>query len=359
MNAVDQRLLIIKPSSLGDVIHTLPLVHSLKRCYPGCSIGWVIQHGLAPLILQDEAVDAVYPISIPSTSEPGSRLSAYVRALSATVLTLKMLRKEFCTQPYDMVLDLHASFRSGLISIMNPGRVRMGFADARELNPLFQTRKVTNPHKRVHAIDKNLLFGEQFDCQVNAVDFYIRTGEKDGRDVDRFLEEQGGIQPDELLYANPAARWHSKFWLAERWAELADRVAAEGRKLVFAGSEQDRPYLKEITRRMQTPSLVAAGRLSLSASVELLRRSALYVGLDSGPMHIAAMVGTPAVALFGPTHPERVGPYGVAHRIIQAPGLDCLCCRKRNCDHMRCMEGISVSQVHSAMAELLSLVANK
>ena len=91
---------------------------------------------------------------------------------------------------------------------------------------------------------------------------------------------------------------------------------------------------------------VAAGALSLTESAALMRRAAVYAGLDTGPMHMAAMIGTPVVALFGPTHPERVGPYNVAHAIVRAEGLDCLCCRRRSCDHLSCMRGIATETLY-------------
>ena len=138
----DKRILIVKPSSLGDVVHTLPLVHAIKRCFPSCYIGWIIQEPFRAILESDPAVDEIIPISIPSTSEPGAGAWSVVRAATATVTTLRSLRTRFRDRPYDVVLDLHASFRSGLLGAANPNGVRIGFADAKELNTLFQHRKI-------------------------------------------------------------------------------------------------------------------------------------------------------------------------------------------------------------------------
>ena len=140
-----QRFLIIKPSSLGDVVHTLPLVHALKRCFPGCRLGWVVQEVLAGLLARDPAIDAVYPIRISSTSDPQAGWVSYLQAFQDTVASLGRLRSAFTAVPYDVVLDLHASFRSGLLGRTNPGGHRIGFKDARELNTLFQDRLVAVP----------------------------------------------------------------------------------------------------------------------------------------------------------------------------------------------------------------------
>ena len=353
MELHEKRILIIKQSSLGDVIHTFPLVHALKRRYPSVFVGWVVERGFASLVDQDNAVNAVYPIHIPSTSDPQAGRWAYWQAFSATLATLHRLQRQFRLQPYDMVLDLHASFRSGLLGLTNPGGLRVGFADAREGNTWFQHRLVDNIDGHEHAIAKNLLFCRVFDCEAEAEDFYLCTSPEDQARVGRFLDEAGISPGDRVVYVNPTARWQSKFWLTARWSQLCDQLLEAGVQPVFGGSGSDSLYISEITGAMAGKAVVAAGRLSLTESVALMKRAVAYVGLDTGPMHIAAMTGTPVVALFGPTHPERVGPYGVKSAVIQAENLDCLCCRKRVCDHQRCMQGIAVATVYDRIMALM------
>lgn len=345
MDLSGKRILIVKQSSLGDVIHTLPLVHALKRCSPSVHIGWVVERAYAALLGNDAAVDAVYPIHIPSTSDPSSGNFSYFRAFFATVTNWRRLRRQFRAHPYDLVLDLHASFRSGLLALANPQGTRIGFAEARELNTWFQHRLVDNPDHHHHAIDKNLLFARLFACEATAEDFYLPASSSDRMQVDLFLAEYGISGSDQLVYVNPTARWQSKFWLAPRWAELCDQLQDAGIWPVFGGSGGDLPYINEIAQAMRGRAIIGAGRLSLTESVALMERAAVYVGLDTGPMHMAALTGTPVVALFGPTHPERVGPYRVKHAVLQAPNIDCLCCRKRVCAHHRCMLGIETAAV--------------
>ena len=356
MDIDTSRILIVKPSSLGDIVHTLPLVHALKRCFPGCQLGWVVQEVFAGLLARDPAIDAVYPIHISSTSDPQAGRLAYLQAFQETVASLRRLRSAFTADPYDVVLDLHASFRSGLLGRTNPGGHRIGFKDARELNPLFQDRLVAVPGQVEHALEKNLLFAEQLNCGVADEDFHLCCSCEDEETVRAFLQQQGVAENTVCIYANPAARWQTKFWPQEKWAQLADRFADQGTVMIFGGSRQDTPYIESIIRLMKTGPIVAAGHFSLPESVALIQRSSLYVGLDSGPMHMAALSSVPVVALFGPTHPVRVGPYRVPHRIVRAEDLDCLECRKRSCGHLSCMKGISVEMVHDAA---LSLSAGK
>ena len=272
--------------------------------------------------------------------------------------TLHQLHRSFKAYPYGVVLDLQASFRSGLLAVMNPGGRRAGFAGAREFNTLFQHERIRVPEEISHALDKNLLFAAHLGCEVRPEDFFLSTTAEAEEEVDAFLQAAGRDTAVKLVYVQPAARWQSKHWLAERWAQLADRLAAGGLQCVFGGSAGDLPLLQQIGAAMQTNPLVAAGRLSLLAGAALIKRSALYVGVDTGPMHMAALAGRPVVALFGPTHPERVGPYKTASRVLQASGLDCLCCRKRFCSHQSCMHGISVEMVEQAVRELLAQESN-
>ncbi len=354
MDLQNKRFLIVKPSSLGDIVHTLPLAHALKRCYPESWIGWIVQEAYAPLTEGDPAVDAVYRVNIPSTSDPHAGRLAYIRALPALVQTLYRLRRWLRREPYDLVLDLHASFRSGLFGLTNPGGTRIGFADAKELNPLFLHRRIEVPDSVVHAVDKNMLFCDHLRCPPGKSDFQLYSSDRDRSRVAAFLQGHRLCDDDVLVYVNPAARWRTKFWGAGRWAELADRLIGEaGLRVVFAGSAKDRDYIVGVSERMSRTPIVAAGELSLTETVALLQRSAVYAGLDSGPMHMAAMAGVPVVALFGPTNPERVGPYGVEHRLVRNEGLACLGCRKRHCGVPRCMEGIAVDRVYRAVLSLI------
>jgi len=184
-------------------------------------------------------------------------------------------------------------------------------------------------------------------------DFHLATGQTDEQQAEDFLRTSG-IEPGQrFVYINPAARWQSKFWITARWSALCDQLEAAGIRTVFGGGPGDLVHIEPIAAGMTHGARIAAGRLSLPASVALMKRAAAYVGVDTGPMHIAAMVGTPVVALFGPTHPERVGPYGSGHVVVRTEGLDCLCCRKRICAHRQCMQGIPVEAVCEKIIDII------
>jgi len=354
VNLDGKRILVVKPSSLGDVVHTLPLVHAIKRCYPACRIGWIVQRGFSAIVENDPTVDETIPIFIPSTSDPDAKRGAFLRATSATLSTLRDLRSKFRRAPYHLVLDLHASFRSGLIGMTNPGGIRIGFADAKELNSLFQHRTLQPHPNKPHAVDKNLIFADFLHCAPEPQDFRVVTSPEARKTARSFLAEAGVSGISRTVYANPVARWATKLWTTRAWAELADLLIREARAcVVFSGATGDVPYIGSITAMMKERALVAAGKLSLAEAVALLEAASVYVGVDSGPMHVAAFTGTPAVALFGPTDPAKVGPYGPGHRVLRVESLECLGCRKRACPDRRCMEGISPERVFRETVDLM------
>jgi len=304
---------------MGDVIHALPLIHAIKRRYPTSYIGWVVQKGLAGLLEPDPFIDEIITIDIPSTSEPSARTSAYIHAFSSTVRSLKILRRRFVARPYDLILDLHASFRSGLISIMNPKSFRLGFADAKELNTFFQTDHVTTPSAKPHAVDQLLCFADFLQLSVKPTDFRLFLGDRAEQEAESFAGSSGLGRSDRVVYANPATRWATKFWNKRAWANLADRLIVELRcNVIFGGGSSERAYVEQIANLMNAGPVIAAGRLSPAGAAALIKASQIYVGVDSGPMHMAAFLGTPVVALFGPTDPEKVGPY---ERDIESLGL--------------------------------------
>lgn len=354
MNLHGKRILVVKPSSLGDVIHTLPVVHAIKRCFPTSHTGWIVQETFRAVLDNDPAVNEIIPILIPSTSDPQAPPGVFVSALKATAAAMRRLRRQFKRQPYDVILDLHASFRSGLLALMNPNGTRIGFREAKEFNPLFQHHRLDSDPRKPHAVDRNLVFATFLGCTPIAEDFRVVTGRKQREKVDEFLRIRGVRPDDRLVYANPAARWNTKFWTVEGWARLAELfMERAGTHVVFAGSPQDKAYIDRITAQMNGTPIVAAGKLNLGEAVALLEKSDVYVGVDSGPMHIAAFTGTAVVALFGPTDPAKVGPYGDGHLVITREDVPCLGCRKRSCSDRICLEGISPERVLKETARLL------
>jgi ADP-heptose:LPS heptosyltransferase len=172
--------------------------------------------------------------------------------------------------------------------------------------------------------------------------------------VDAFLDSQMISRKRPLVYANPVAKWLTKMWPEDHWAALGDMlVTAAGVALIFGGAPGDAPLIRRIMSKMREPAYCAAGELTVIQSAALLKRSRMYVGVDSGPMHIAAFTGTPVTAIFGPTDPRKIGPYGTGHIVLRNETIDCLVCRKRACRELGCMTGVAPETVFEACVTML------
>jgi 3-deoxy-D-manno-octulosonic-acid transferase/heptosyltransferase-1 len=170
--------------------------------------------------------------------------------------------------------------------------------------------------------------------------------------VEGLLREHS-LDGEVLVAVNPVARWDTKLWEEERFALLADRVQKElACKVLFTGSKDDRPVTARIIEQMKTTPLDLTGRTSLKELAYLYSKCRLVISTDTGPMHVAAAMGTPVVALFGPTAPWRTGPYGKVHRVVREE-LPCSPCFKKKCPHLSCMRGISVDRIFEFTKDLI------
>ncbi|MDA8388039.1 MAG: lipopolysaccharide heptosyltransferase I [Nitrospiraceae bacterium] len=322
-------MLVVKPSSLGDVIHSLPFLYSIKAQMPGLRVHWVITEELAPLLEGHLLIERLWKIKKDGWKMPGRILetASELAALS------KALRKE----EFDAVLDLQGLLRSALITRMAGARTTIGFKNPREpAAGLFYAH-------RVHASWKQ-----------HAVERYLKMAEFAGfkTRVEFPLPEMEGFEPPLEKYAliAPGARWPSKRWPARRFGELAGGLELDS---LVIGAAGDAGLAEEVASHSGGKAIPFAGKSSLKMLVELIRRASFMVTNDSGPMHIAAALGVPVFAVFGPTDPAHTGPYGNGTRVVIRGRTGCSPCRRRTCRSMRCMDEISVRMVREEMEKAL------
>ena len=183
-------------------------------------------------------------------------------------------------------------------------------------------------------------------------EFLIPIGEENRNRVEELLQRNDIDKKGRFVAVSPVALWDTKLWADEKFAALCDRIAEELKvSVIFTGSERGK--LEHIQSLMKTPSVNLGGKTTLRDLAYLYQRSALLITTDSGPMHIAAAMGTPVIALFGPTDPSRTGPYGKGHVVIRRE-LSCSPCFLKKCDSMKCMSGITIEEVFHAVREKLS-----
>lgn len=322
------KFLVIKPSSLGDVVHSLPFLYSIKRCFPGSVVQWVIADSFAGLLEGHPLIEKLWVINKDDWKKPIRILKSLkeFRALSAGLKA----------EGFDMVFDLQGLLRSALIAKATGCLRRVGFAEAREGGRLFYTHRVRGG-RGVHAVERYLRMAEHVGCVAEA---------------EFPLPKLKGYNPLFKDYAAmvPGARWPSKRWSAERFGELARRLPGES---VILGGRNDVGLAEEVLKAAGGRAVSLAGKSSLKELVEIIRYASLVVTNDSGPMHIAAALGVPVVAIFGPTDPALTGPYGKGVKVIVREQAECSPCRKRQCKDARCMGAITVDKVLSRIEKAL------
>jgi len=339
-------LLIVKLSAIGDVIHTLPSLAALRRHFPAAHITWVVEEAASDLLTDHPHLDRVL-ISHRRRWQDDLKRGRVRQPLRAIAAFLGDLR----SRPYDLVIDFHGLFKSALLVGLSGGRRKLGYDSLQEGSGLFYTEKIPEDLTR-HAVDRYLDFARHLGIEPGKAEFLIPdTADQRGR-IDSLLQGLGIAPRERFIALSPVAFWETKLWEEARFSRLGDRIRRElGLPVVLTDGACD--YTARIARGMTEAAVNLGGRTTLRELAALYRRAALLVTTDSGPMHLAAAVVAPVVALFGPTDPRRTGPYGPGHTVLESP-VDCRPCFRKTCETRQCMRDITVDAVFEAVREKLT-----
>jgi lipopolysaccharide heptosyltransferase I len=339
-----RRILVVKPSALGDVVHALPVAATLKRRYPAVRLDWLVEEAAAPVVTGHPAVAEVLVSGRPRWLQQLRSPSRAASTLREVAHFLGALRR----RRYDAVLDLQGLLKSAVYVLAAAAPVRVGFAEGREGAPWVLTHRVVAPPQPVHAVRRYLALAAAVDAGEPVLDFSIAVEPGDRAAAQAAL---AGL-PRPRVVLHPGARWRTKLWDTEAWRRLAAGLVADGAGVVVTGSREDGALAEEIVSGVGARS--AAGRLSLKGLAALLAEADLVVTVDSGPMHMAAAAGAPILALFGPTDPARTGPFGPA--AVLRRELPCSPCLSRRCHvapRHRCMRELTSEEALAAARRLL------
>jgi heptosyltransferase-1 len=339
------KILIIKPSSLGDVVQALPVAKRLQEKYPDARIDWLVNKEFGDILSGNPSLHTVYLWD----RENWRRLQTFSAALGHASGVVKNLR----AQRYDLVLDLQGLFRSGLLASLSCGKRIVGFADAREKAAVFYHQKVDAPVREIHSVERYLLAAGV--KPSGDEEFPIVFSSEDTASTENLLTEMGYEQDRPLAILVPGARWESKRWPPGNFVSLAERLAENQIAQVgFAGARGEKRFLEENPPQTDCRIMDFIGKTNLKQLAYLLKKADIVVGNDSGPTHIAAAVETPVVAFYGPTSPRCTGPFGPDHSVLKSR-RKCRPCFSRTCDRAAvCMADISVQEAYEACAKHLA-----
>jgi heptosyltransferase I len=355
------KILLIKLSAVGDVVHTFPVLNKLRRRYPAARIDWLVSSSIAEFLSPHPAINNVLEFAREEWAKPwrlaplanSARLAARLRATG-----------------YDLVLDLQGQLRSGLFARATGAPVRIGFGKpvprrweemsrqlpeearkhawqgAREGSWLAYTHTLPLPSLEIHAVDRYLAVGPMLGLDDGAADFSFPVPREAADRIDALLHYYD-VAKLKLVAIAPGTVWETKQWRRESFAEVARHFLQKGLAVTLIGAPRERVLCEEVAA-LAPGAINLAGETTLAELAALLRRSTISVTNDSGPMHLAVALGRPVVSVFGPTYPVWAGPYRRADAVLQA-GIPCAPCYLRQlsrCPHAQdCMRTITAHAV--------------
>jgi lipopolysaccharide heptosyltransferase I len=335
------RIAILKPSALGDIVHALPVLTALRERFPDAHITWVVNKSYEPLL-------AGHPhLSETLAFDRGAFRGQAGRAVTYSLGFANDLRR----RRFELVLDLQGLLRTGLMCAATGAPVRVGFANAREGSRHFYTQRVEVPDAdRIHAVDRYWRVVEAVDAGGGAKRFVVPLKQAE---CDAVALDLAALPRPWLAFA-VGARWVTKRWPPEHFAELANRAQQEfGGTVLFVGAADDTALSLEAASRLRGPSRDLTGKTSLPRLAALLAAVDVMVANDTGPLHLAAALGRPCVAPYTCTKTALHGPYGVAGGGVET-SVACRGSYLKQCPHgMVCMADLTPDKLWRPLAEVL------
>ena len=345
------KILIVKLSSIGDVVHTLPALAAIRRALPDAEISWAVERSAAEILRDNRLIDNL--IEIDTRSLRSGKIIEEI--LIDATRQLRQLRRH----KFDIALDFQGLLKSASIIKLAKARRRVGFSkqNLREPASRFLLTDTVDVEKQTHIIRKNLtLAGKALNITIpeTIYEFPINTDENHRREASEIVERTG----ENFVILNPAGGWTTKLWAAERFGALADKLWEENNLVSIVTTAPNEIELAEKVLRHSRSGRVLLAQPSLKGFYELARRARLYVGGDTAPTHLAAAAKTPIVGIFGPTEWWRNGSPNQDDVCVELNDIGCRAdCHRRACDNWICLN-IETETVLRAAQKRLELAGN-
>jgi predicted lipopolysaccharide heptosyltransferase III len=367
-----RKILLIKLSAVGDVVNTIPVLNKLRRRYPAAQIDWLVKPGIGELIRYHPAISNLRAFGEFDPAQPAS--------LRSEVSRFFKLASELRAARYDLVVDLQGQLRSAILALATASPVRIGFdrprrelwraldrqlpseaykhcwRGAREGSWLAYTHRIGLTTLDMHPVDRYLLLSPMLGLDNDPVDFSFPIPEATTQRVGNLLASHSiDRSAAPLVVMAPGTVWETKHWTTEGFAEVARHFLRRGWRVALTGARSEQAICAEVARAAPGATDLS-GRTTLSELAALIRRSAICLANDSGPMHLAVALGRPVVSVFGPTDTIWAGPYQRPHAAVLA-GLACSPCYLRRLDQCpydhACMQKIAPAAVIAQMEKSL------
>lgn len=339
-----KNILLIKMSSLGDILHTLPFAAALRQRYPKAKITWLVHPQFAGFVPDAPTIDEVLYFDKVKFNKLG---------FGGKIAYFKEMHALLHSKHFDLVIDMQGLFKSAVLAAISGCDNRIGYAEMREGSGLI-SKAISGSHRKDHVIERYLDVARYLGAKVEGLDdvrFPMPDLTKETEAVKAKLEEKGYAGGAYVVMV-PGARWETKVWPVEHYAALAKMIAAEGKYIVLAGGPDDAAKGAAIKQQAAVEQVIdLTGQTSLRELAALIKDCAVYISADTGPLHFAAALKKPLVAMYGPTLADRTGPYGSDKASVLLSPAKCAGCLKKHCDDWHCMYDITPDMVYKIYQE--------
>lgn len=338
-----KNILLIKMSSLGDILHTLPFAAALRQLYPKAHITWLVHPQFAGFLPDPPVIDDVIYFDKVKFNKIG---------LKDKAAYFCQMRRLLHSRKFDLVIDMQGLFKSAVLAAISGCSNRIGYCEMREGSGLV-SRAITGAHAKDHVIERYLDVARYLGAKVDSladVHFPLPDLSKEEVAVRAKLEARGWDGSDYIVMV-PGARWETKEWPLEHYISLARMLTGDGKYVVLAGGPGDAAKGSAIASGAGKRAIDLTGATSLRELAALIKGCIFYISADTGPLHFAAALKKPLIAMYGPTKADRTGPYGSKNSTVLHTPAACAGCLKKHCSDWHCMHDITPEQVYKIYRE--------
>ncbi len=344
------RILVVRLSSIGDVMHVTTVVHNLKLCYPACHVTWLVSPPADVLLRGNPDIDRL----LVWDRRKADRAFAHFHPGEGRQCFQEASRL-LAPYTFDLTLDIQGLFLTGILSRMSGAPRRIGIHERHEGNFLFMTEMAPDTGEK-HKIRRYMTALRPLGIETLQPGPVLRIPEELEGFAAGFWEKHGVDSARPILMVNTRTTWPDKNWPPERFGQAVELAGLpEEIQVVFCGASEDLPYIEQAQAKMKQPGISIAGETDLMELAALFRSAALLLTGDTGPLYIAEAVGLRTLSLWGPTHPNIYGPLTEGHEFIITPH-GCHSCCKTKCRHRTnaCMHAISPEVVADRLWQLMA-----
>ena len=338
-----KNILVVKLSAIGDVIHALPVSYAVKETFPEAHLTWVVEPTAYGILEGNPFIDNIILFE-----------KKRFRTVRGFLEEFRPFRHELRARKYDAALDLQGLFKSAAIVAQSGAKLRLGTANMRE-GSAYVSHPIKGAHASGHIVERYLDVARALGCRVDEVRFPVAVSPAEAASAEGLLAAEGVPENRSFAVLAIGANWPNKRWPVKYFAVLADWLYSE--KLIpvlVGGGRLDESLVRDIEALTEVPPVNLVGRTSLKKLAHIFKRADLVLGGDTGPVHLAAGLGTKTVMLMGPTDANRNGPYGQQQNAMEIPRT-CKACWKRRCPKgLDCLAILSVEEVKAKIREVLA-----